>query len=542
MPIDDSTLSLEQLRTLRRLGRAAGDVVEGAVRDRLSLRALMARFLPKLEGWLGARGAVVTTRNEHLVEDSYTWGAWEMLGGADLHDREGRARRVGSGTTLWTTLRIGGELEVGRVAVLLDGDRTGADAERDLHLGLDAIFEELDVVLETVHAAARKQRMIVEIEELLTDPVFERGVDRAIGSLCRETGLPDMVVVYRDEVERGRFHYRVYHGGALRHASDGNADRHTTLDAALAERGDALLEPDTRLLRLAAGMPEGVESMLSTGVTNPHWLGKVVCSAGAHGFAAFTLDVVEVMCEAMSKRLVDFNRERRHLAQFFAPPVIAELLNDPDYHDRYLTPREDTVAVLYADINSFTKLSEQVLEQPAAIAAFVDRWSTGAVDAIWDHGGVFDKMVGDCVIGLFGPPFFRDTPAERAHAALEAAARIARFTMDMERDPPYQAIAQSGVVPGLGVAIGLNLCPMAVGIMGPNQDYTGFSSGMNAAARLQSLAGFRQAYGMESLCEAVRGADDDFVRSIRFGEVRETPVKNVKLPLRYREIVFPNPT
>lgn len=533
MPIDDSALTLEQLRTLRRLGRAADDVVEGAVRDRLSLRALMARFLPKLEGWLGARGAVVTTRNEHLVEDSYTWGAWEMLGGADLHDREGRARRVGSGTTLWTSLRIGGELEVGRVAVLLDGDRTGADAERDLHLGLDAIFEELDVVLETVHAAARKQRMIVEIEELLTDPVFERGVNRAIGSLCRETGLPDMVVVYRDEVERGRFHYRVYHGGALRHASDGNADRHTTLDAALAERGDALLEPDTRLLRLAAGMPEGVESMLSTGVTNPHWLGKVVCSAGAHGFAAFTLDVVEVMCEAMSKRLVDFNRERRHLAQFFAPSVITELLGDAAYHERYLTPREETIAVVFADINSFTKISEQVLEKPAAIAEFVDRWSAGAVDLLWKHGGVFDKMVGDCVIGLFGPPFFRSDARARALAAFEAARAIAAFTVELERQAPYDRIPASGVVTGLGVAIGINVCPMSVGLMGPNLDYTGFSSGMNATARLQSLAGFRETLVMESAYELLVG----HVTGVGFGEPVETPVKNVKLPLRYRKVV-----
>ena len=46
----------------------------------------------------------------------------------------------------------------------------------------------------------------------------------------------------------------------------------------------------------------------------------------------------------------------------------------------------------FADINSFTKISEQILEQPAAIAHFVDRWSAGAVDLLWQHGGVFDKI------------------------------------------------------------------------------------------------------------------------------------------------------
>jgi adenylate cyclase len=528
-------LPADTLRTLRRLTLEADQLIEGCVRDRLSLGALMARFLPALEHWIGAKGALVTTRNEHLVEETYTHGEWSLLGGADLHqEEERRAVVVGSGTSMWLRLRVAGA-EVGRLAVLLSGDRRGDEAE--LCLMLDTLCAELDVVLSTVHTAAHKQRLIVEVEELLTDAVFDRGVDRSVVAIYREIGLVNFALVYRDEVERDRFRYRVYHRGELHCSSEG--PRHAPLDAALAEHGDELLDPDSSHLRGALGSSHGIEVVLSTGMTSTRRLGKVVCSADEQGFSAFALDVVQLMTEAMSQRLVDFNRERRHLAQFFAPRVIAELLNDPAYHDRYLAPREDTIAVLYADINSFTKLSEQVLERPAAIAEFVNRWSAGAVHLLWEHGGVFDKMVGDCVIGLFGPPFFRETHGQRAVAALKAAAGIASFTMAMEREAPYEAIPRSGVVPGLGVAIGLNLCPMAVGLMGPNQDYTGFSSGMNAAARLQSLAGYREAFGMESLCEAARSVEDDFVRSIEFGELRETAVKNVKLPIRYRKIVFP---
>ena len=528
-------LGADTLRTLRRLTVEADRLIEACVRDRLSLSALMKRFLPALERWLGAKGALVTTRNEHLVEETYTSGEWMPLGGADLHaEEERRTVVVGSGTSLWTKLRVAGA-EVGRLAVLLPGDRRADEAE--LCLLLDTVCAELDVVLATVHTAAQKQRLVVEVEELLTDAVFDHGVDASVRAIYREIGLVDFALLYHDEVERGRFRYRVYHRGELRHGSEG--PRHAALDAALAERGDDLLDPDSTLLRGALGWPHGLEVVLSTGMTQARRLGKVVCGADDRGLSAFALDVVQLMTEAMSQRLVDFNRERRHLAQFFAPRVIAELLNDPAYHERYLSPREDTVAVLYADINSFTKLSEQVLERPAAIAEFVDRWSAGAVGLIWENGGVFDKMVGDCVIGLFGPPFFRDDPAQRAVAALKAAAGIASFTVAMERQPPYQSIPKSGVVPGLGVAIGLNLCPMAVGLMGPNQDYTGFSSGMNAGARLQSLAGYREAFAMESLCEAVRGSGDDFVRRIAFSELRETPVKNVKEPIRYRKVVFP---
>ncbi len=522
---------MELLRRLRSVTVAADALIEDCVRDRLPLRAIFERFLPALEGWIGAHGAVVTTRNEHLVQESFGWGAWNMLGGADLEEDEGRAIPIGTSTMVWRRLRLAGQ-EVGRAAVLLDGDRTAPEEERDLGLILDAIFAELDVVLSTVHTAAHKQHLIVELEELLADPVFERGVDRAVALLHREIRAADFVLVYRDEVERGHLRYRVYRDGRLASANDGVAGTHAALDAAIASQGEGLLEPGVQPIPL----PGAIETLLSTGMTGARWLGKISCAAGTHGFSAFGLDVLQVMSVAMSQRLVDFNRERRHLAQFFAPAVISELLRDAAYHDKHLTPREETIAVLFADINSFTKISEQVLERPAAIAEFVNRWSAGAVDLLWRHGGVFDKMVGDCVIGLFGPPFFREPPAARARAALAAARAIAAFTVSLEREAPYDEIPASGVVPGLGVAIGLNLCPMSVGLMGPNLDYTGFSSGMNNAARLQSLAGFRETLAMEAFCELIADAP-----GVALSAAMEAPVKNVKLPLRYRRVEFEAP-
>jgi hypothetical protein len=189
-------LTADTLRTLRRLTLEADRLIEGCLRDRLSLSALMAKFLPSLDGWIGAKGALVTTRNEHLVEETYTFGEWTLLGGADLHaEEERRAVVVGSGTSMWMKLRVGGT-EVGRLAVLLPGDRRADEAE--IVLQLDALCAELDVVLSTVHTAAHKQRLVVEVEELLTDAVFDRGVDRSVRAIYREIGLVDFALVYRD--------------------------------------------------------------------------------------------------------------------------------------------------------------------------------------------------------------------------------------------------------------------------------------------------------------------------------------------------------
>lgn len=418
--------------------------------------------------------------------------------------------------------------------MLLPGDRTGDIAM--LRLVLDAACGELDAVLATVHTAGHKQRLIIQLDKQLTNPVFELGMDSAVSLLHREIGAPRFGFLYRDAVDHRTFHYRVYDHGALSHESE--RARHAGLDAALHWHGANLLDPSRPLLREALQFHGGVESVLISGRTNTEWLGKVVYASAEHGFSTYALDVVEVMCEAIGQRLVDFNRERRHLAQFFDARVITELLRDPAYLETSLAPREEMVAVLYADINSFTKISEQVMVESAAIGRFVDGWSAGAVQLLWDHGGVFDKMVGDCIIGIFGPPFFRDSPEQLAVRAVKAARAISRFTADLENIAPYDRVPRSGVVPGMGVAIGLNLCPMSVGLFGPNKDYTGFSSGMNATSRLQSLAGFRETQAMASICEALERSGDPLVGELTLGAWTDTPVKNVLEPIRHRRIEF----
>src|SRR5262249_20792603 len=101
-----------ELRTLQHLTAEADRMIEESVRDRLSLRVLMDRFLPATERWFDAKGALVTTRNEHLVQETFTWGQWKLLGGVDLGAAEGHAQVHGHGTALWISLRVAGQ-EVG---------------------------------------------------------------------------------------------------------------------------------------------------------------------------------------------------------------------------------------------------------------------------------------------------------------------------------------------------------------------------------------------------------------------------------------------
>ena len=69
----------------------------------------------------------------------------------------------------------------------------------------------------------------------------------------------------------------------------------------------------------------------------------------------------------------------------------------------------------------------------AQIGALVNTWSARVVDIIWETGGVFDKMVGDCVIALFGPPFYDQPESERARRAIE-------HDGDGAREPLHEAV------------------------------------------------------------------------------------------------------
>ena len=540
LPGGNGSLGQSELLLLRDLNEFADELLEECMRSRLSLRATLERFLPAISQKLGASAVLVRTRNEDLTPETFETGAWSGSDRARWSEPSpppaGRSED-GKRTILGQPLDVAGET-VGTIAFAFGGDRT-ADAAvlaRRIHV----VCEELDGVLAAIHLASIKQEVILRVQQALKNLVFERGVDDAVFALQSALPLKDLVLVYHDDAagsSSAAVRYRVYRDGVCTADSESNPDR--KLGAVIAREGGAILKGSSAALQTALGLTSAVESVLISGLTSERILGKIGVTVSHGGLSSFGRDLIRVFSECISQRLVDYNRERRHLSQFFSASVINELLRDASYQERWLKPRTDEVAILYADINSFTKISEQVLLEPGKIGRFVDRWSQGAVEILWKHGGVFDKMVGDCVIGLFGPPFFRGDRVARIAGAVKAAREILAFTVGLEHDPELASIVTSGIVPGLGVAVGINLCPASVGLFGPNQDFTAFSSGMNQTARLQSLAGFREILIMDSARDVVVQSKDTSLRDATYEGPAESPVKNVAKPLRFYRAKFP---
>ena len=117
-----------------------------------------------------------------------------------------------------------------------------------------------------------------------------------------------------------------------------------------------------------------------------------------------------------------------------------------------------------------------------------------------------------------------------AAAASIPAARFARGAFGLEPgEPGVAACSTDGLEPPIGVATGIHYAPICVGLFGPDEDYTGFSSGMNNTARLQGVAERDEILCMDAFVEAHGDAE-------AFGEERQAAVKNVAAPLRFRPL------
>ena len=500
-------------------------ILEECARRRLGLKATLDALLPKVAVRLGATAAAVETLDEDLKRGTFSWGARPSF---DLAKAPSAPRVALSRGLNWVTRGL--DLDGRRVGTVAFGYKGRAAAGKDYLALLDAFCEELDNTLWNIQSAAVKQKLVERVTRSLTKSVLREALDEAVAALHAEIPFRRLGLVYRNEdAEEGeRIQYLIYKGRRCVH--DAELRPHKALSRAIRTQGIHLLDPERPAVRELLGFREGVGFSLSGQAPGAGQLGKLV--ADVHGgLSPFGRDLLQVFANSISQRLIDYNRERRHMAKFFSPETVSELLRDPHYHKKYLSPRVKPLAILYVDINSFTKLCERALRRPDKIGDFVDFWSAGAVRIAWEHGGVFDKMVGDCVIALFGPPFYRKSPAECARAAADAALEIQAFTAKMGKMPKYRALAAKIKAKGLGVAAGVNLCPAAVGLFGPNQDFTAFSSGMNQTARLQSKAGFRETAVMSPVLEALKKAR--LAGGLKFEGPFEAEAKNVAKPLRY---------
>jgi class 3 adenylate cyclase len=520
-----------QLRALLQLRDLVDDGVEEALHGRLSLADALSHVLPRAIVAIGVEAAFVRTYDENLALSTFTSpDECSIPGLEDVLERTGQGGREievqGDGIiVLAQPIDVSGEW-FGSIGIVATSARFCASSTF-LREALHVLSEELDNYFYSVHAAREKHRLMMDLGEALRDRVLAEGVRRAVQVLARSIPLDRLLLVCVGEDRTSRLQVQVFEGGQLVFDTMGALPPSPDHPDVREEARRYLADRDPQLIRRFAF--EGArEEVLINGITEAVVVGKILAISKRGDFNLYDRELIAAFSEFIRQRIVDFDKEWRTLACAFRQEDVARLLQAEDYARRYLAPREREVAILYADLSGFTRLSEQVLKTPIAVADLVEGWSRDAVDLVFRHCGVFDKMVGDCIIALFGPPFFDESPEACLRNALTCAQAIRDMTRQFPERPGFEHLGSSG----LGVSTGVNLAPLFVGRFGPNQNFTGFSSGMNNTARLQCLAEKHEILVMDG---AVARLGND--HSFRFGESRSAKVKNVAEPLAFRTLL-----
>jgi adenylate cyclase len=202
--------------------------------------------------------------------------------------------------------------------------------------------------------------------------------------------------------------------------------------------------------------------------------------------SAGELKVLQRVGAAPNVRLACQLRPTKNLSVMPLLPANAQA-NDGFGQPAYLAGQELTIAVLFADLRTFTGIAERKL--PYDLVFLLNRYFESVGAAITVAGGIVDKFIGDGVMALFGVD---NGPQEGCRQALAAAKAMVE-----QVDALSRTLAEDLNEP-LRIGIGIHCGPAVVGRMGygPSIHLTAIGDTVNVASRLQDST-------KEYLCQLV---------------------------------------
>ena len=157
----------------------------------------------------------------------------------------------------------------------------------------------------------------------------------------------------------------------------------------------------------------------------------------------------------------------------FVPHDFLSLLQKPSIVEVKLGDNQERdMTVLFADIRSFTSISEQM--KPAENFAFINSYLGKVSPAIRKNNGFIDKYIGDAVMALF-PTF----PSDGVRAAIDMQKQVNIFNMEREKN---------GLFP-IAIGVGLHAGNLMLGTIGERErmESTVIADAVNLASRLEGL-------------------------------------------------------
>jgi adenylate cyclase len=178
---------------------------------------------------------------------------------------------------------------------------------------------------------------------------------------------------------------------------------------------------------------------------------------------------------SLLRRQVADRLARANLARYFSPNVVDVLASAGPSGT---AARHQAVAVLFADVRGFTRISEAL--GPEGTMQFLQGFHERVTHVVFAHEGTLEKYIGDAIMATFGTPTAGSDDATRAlRCALALAAETTRWSAER---------AARGELP-VEIGIGLHYGDAVVGSIGDGQrlDYLVIGDTVNVASRLERL-------------------------------------------------------
>lgn len=207
-----------------------------------------------------------------------------------------------------------------------------------------------------------------------------------------------------------------------------------------------------------------------TAFTQAHvWLGMVAPTAAGLG-ACGAVEAMRVA--ALQRRRRRLEAQRSNLQRYFPPAVVDRLAER-----KTLLEGTCEAAVMFVDLKGFTGRAETM--SPAAAMNLLRAFHAKVEAAVFQHGGMLDKFIGDGALACFGVP---EPSGTACFDALRAAETLVRETRTLSRE--LEARGQ----PPLEVSIGIHHGPVLMGDIGNRQlQFTVVGDTVNTAARIEAM-------------------------------------------------------
>ncbi len=224
--------------------------------------------------------------------------------------------------------------------------------------------------------------------------------------------------------------------------------------------------------------------------------------------------------ETLSAELARANRAMRR----FLPEEFLARLGKTSFEDIGLGDHaEQDMTVLFADIGSFTRLSEAM--SPKETFDFINEYLARMGPVIRSHGGFVDKYLGDGIMALF--------PSSTENAV--------RCAIDMHRAlNAYNEERRAAGREAISIGIGVHTGRLMLGTIGENErmDGTVISDVVNLASRIEGIAK-EYAIGLVVSERILLGLEDPNAFHLRF--LGKIPVKGKREPISVFEIFDGDP-